>query len=391
MSDPTTDTLRRTMQAIVAAAPEPPDLEPATESKTARRARPVLVMASAFALVLLVGAMTSLALLGSDRGTVPSGGAGDGIATTTSVLPAEPTVYGPLPVSWDAVAIIDADALPQDRAGIVRAVGQALSSFGVESVVVVSPDDVARALGWDDGLGGGIFIVTSGDAEAAEQAALQAQDGWNEGIVQIVLSAQRREEAMKAAMERLQKYSERITDQLSLGAYSGPEPAFDTAALGDEMPLKNIYDGADELPLVLDVFGGLSDSIMYIGSIDGINGFVYGVDTDGGTTEICQTAVWAMADAVVTACFDGSETGLSTSVGMADSAADGIVVAVTALGDEVSVVAFELPGGQRYWQRPVAGSAMFVAFEPDALVGITITTYDESGSLLATDRFNPNS
>jgi hypothetical protein len=379
------------MQAIVDAAPEAPVLDTAKIPTTSRRTSPILVMAGAFALVLAVGAVTSLFIFGNDRGTVPSGGVGDGIATSTSIALAVPSVYGPLPANWDAVAIIDADALAQDRAGIVRAVGQAGRSFGVESVVVVSPEDVATALGWDDGLGGGIFIVTSGDAEAAEQAALQAQDGWNEGIVRIVLSSRSAQDLAEQAIRRLSAYSEPITEQLSLGTYSGPEPAFDTAELGDEMPLENAYDGADELPLVLDVVGGLSDSIVYVGSIDGINGFVYGVDTDGGTTEICQTAVWAMADAVVSACFDGTEPGLSKSVGMADNADDGIVVAVTALGDDVSVVAVEFPGGHRYWQRPVAGSAMFVTTDPGALVSITITTYNAAGDLLATDEFNPNS
>ena len=389
MSDPTTEVLSRTMEAIVAAAPEAPDLDMAKIPTTTRRNSPVLVMAGAFAFVLLVGAVTSLFVLGNDRVTVPSGG--EGVAATTSIAIAPPFVYGALPPSWDAVAIIDADALEEDRAGMVRAVGQAGRSSGVESVAVVSPIDVEAALGWDDGLGGGIFIVTSGDAEAAEQAARRAQDGWNEGIVQIILSREGALAMAEQAVEQLSEYSSPITDQLSLGAFSGPEPAFDTASLGDEMSLENAYDGAEELPMVLDVVGGVSDSIVYIGSIDGIGGFVYGVDTDGGTTEICQTAVWSMADAVVTACFDGSETGLSMSVGMADDASDGIVYTVTALDDDVSVVAIELPSGQRYWQRPVAGSAMFITDEPDALAGITITTYDEFGGVLATDQFNSNS
>jgi len=378
------------MQAIVDAAPDAPDIDTATAPGTSRRSSPVLVMAGAFAVVLLVGAVTSLLVLGNDRGTAPSGGAGDGVATLTSVAVAPPIAYGALPPSWDAVAIIDAGAPAQDRTGIVRAVGQAGRIFGVESVAIVSPDDVATALGWDDGLGGGIFIVTSGNAQAAEQAALQAQSVWREGIVQIVFSAERRKQAMEAATQALTLYAERVTDELSLGMYSGPEPAFDTAELGIEMPLENAYDGADGLPVVLDVVGRSSDSVVYIGSIDGINGFVYGVDTDGGTTEICQAAVWAMADAVMTACFDGSETGLSKSLGMADSATDGITINVTALDDEVSAVGIELPSGQRYWQRPIAGSSMFVTTDPDALAGITITLYGESGNPLTTDQFNPN-
>ena len=386
MSDPTTETLRRTMQAIVAVAPEAPNLDPATEPKTARRTRPVLVMASAFALVLLVGAVTSLFVLGNDRGTVPSGG--EGVAATTSIPFGSPFVYGALPPSWDAVAIIDAGALEQDWAGMVRAVGQAGRSSGVESVAVVSRADVEAALGWDDGLGGGIFIVTSGDAEAAEQAALQAQDGWKEGIVQIVLSPQSARAMAEQAMERLRRASGPITDQLSLGTFSGPEPTFDTATLGDEMPLANAYDGAASLPVIPNVIGGLSDAIVYIGSTDGIDGFVYGVDTDGGTTEICQSASWTAANTVFTACFALDEPGSSRSAGMADTVDDGMVIAVTALGDEVSVVAIELPSGQRYWQRPVAGSVMFVSFEPGAHNGTILTTYDHFGAVLNAEAFS---
>jgi len=278
------------MQAIVAAAPEAPDLEPVTEPRTARRSRPVLVMAGAFSLVLLVGAVTSL-LVGNDRGAVPSGGAGDGVAVTTSIAPTPQT---------------------------------------------------AKA-------------------------------------------------EMEQVVEQLSNYSDPITGTLSLGKYSGPEPAFDTAPLGDETPLENAYDGAATLPPVPEVFGGLSDSIVYIGSIDGVDGFVYGVDTDGGTTEVCQSATWTMSNTTMTACFTLDESGLSKSVGMADSAVDGIAINVTALGDEASVVAIELPSGQRYWQRPVAGSAMFVTDEPDVLVGVTIATYDELGGVLTTDRFSPSS
>ena len=73
---------------------------------------------------------------------------------------------------------------------------------------------------------------------------------------------------------------------------------------------------------------------------------------------------------------------------MADSAADGIAVNVTALGDEVSIVAIELPSGQRYWQQPVAGSTMFVTDEPGTLGGVMITTYDASGGVMATETFS---
>jgi hypothetical protein len=373
------------MQAIVETAPEAPDIDTAKIPTTSRRPSPVLAMAGAFAFVLLVGVVTSLFIFGNDRGTVPSGGVGDGVATSTSVLPAEPILYGPVPSTWDAVVVIEAGAPIEGDPDLARFVVEAGAVVGVESISVVSPEDLATALGWEDGSAGGVFIMTSGDASAAEQATLLAPDSWK-----IVLSPVSALENTQQAMDRLKEYSDPITDKLSLGKYSGPEPAFDTAELGDEMPLENAYDGADELPVVLDVFGGLSDSIVYIGSIDGINGFVYGVETDGGTTEICQTAVWAMADAVVSACFDGSEAGLSKMVGMAESADDGIVVAVTALGDGVSVVAVELPGGHRYWQRPVAGSAMFVTTDSGALADITITTYNAAGDLLATDEFNPN-
>jgi hypothetical protein len=373
------------MQAIVDIAPEAPDIDTVKIPTTSRRTSPVLVVAGAFAFVLLVGAVTSLFIFGNDRGTVPSGGVGDGVPTSTSVLPAEPTLYDPVPSTWDAVVVIEAGAPIEGDPDLARFVVEAGAVVGVESISVVSPEDLATALGWENGSAGGVFITTGGNAAAAEQAALLAPDSWK-----IVLSPVSALEHTQQAMDRLKEYSDPVTDTLSLGKHSGPEPAFDTAELGDEMPLENAYDGADELPLVLDVFGGLSDSIVYIGSIDGINGFVYGVETDGGTTEICQTAVWAMADAVVSACFDGTEPGLSKSVGMADNADDGIVVAVTALGDGVSVVAVELPGDQRYWQRPVAGSAMFVTTDPGALVSITITTYNAAGDLLVTDEFNPN-
>jgi hypothetical protein len=372
------------MQAIVDAAPEAPVLDTAKIPTTSRRTSPILVMAGAFALVLAVGAVTSLLVLGNDRGTVPSGGGG--AAVTTSVTPAEPTLYDPVPLTWDAVVVIEAGAPIESDPDVARFVVEAGAVVGVESISVVSPEDLATALGWENGSAGGVFITTGGDSAAAEQAALLAPGRWK-----IILSFVSALEHTQQAMDRLKEYSDPVTDTLSLGKHSGPEPGFDTAELGDEMPLENAYDGADELPLVLDVFGGLSDSIVYIGSIDGINGFVYGVDTDGGTTEICHTGVWAMADAVVSACFDGNEPGLSKSVGMADNADDGIVVAVTALGDDVSVVAVEFPGGHRYWQRPIAGSAMFVTTDPGALVSITITTYNAAGDLLATDEFNPNS
>ena len=82
MSDPTTETLRRTMQALVAVTPEAPDLDTEPGREAAKRPRPLLVMVGAFAFVLLIGAVTSLVLVGSDRGTTPSGGAVEGTAVT---------------------------------------------------------------------------------------------------------------------------------------------------------------------------------------------------------------------------------------------------------------------------------------------------------------------
>lgn len=384
MSDPTIEVLRQTMQAIVAAAPEAPDLKPVAEPKTVRRTRPVLVMASAFAFVLLVGAMTSLVLIGYDRGPVPipSGGT----EATTSMLVSVPIVYDPLPANWDAIAVIDAGSLERDPDEIGRFVEEAGAVLGVESISVVSPEDLAMALGWEDGSGGGVFIVTGGDASVAEQVALLAPDGWK-----IVLSARAAQQVAEQAVEQLRRYSDPITDQLSLGAFSGSDPAFDPATLGDEMPLENAYDGASELPRVPEVFGELSDTIIYIGSIDGVDGFVYGVDIDGGATEVCQSATWTASVATATACFTLGEPGLSKMVGMAESASDGIVAALTALDSDVSVVAIGLPSSQQYWQRPVAGSVMFVTDDPGVLVGITITTYDAFGSVITTERYNPNS
>ena len=121
---------------------------------------------------------------------------------------------------------------------------------------------------------------------------------------------------MQRAIDQLSRYSAPVTKKLSLGTSSGPEPAFDVATLGDEMPLENAYDGAASLPVVPDIFGGLSDAIVYIGSIDGVDGFVYGVDTDGGTTEVCQSASRPMSNAAMTACFTLDEPGLSKSVGI---------------------------------------------------------------------------
>ena len=133
-----------------------------------------------------------------------------------------------------------------------------------------------------------------------------------------------------------------------------------------------------------------SDTIVYIGTISDVDGFVYGVNIDGGTTEVCQSASWWLNDASFTSCFPLARPELSKSIGMASGAEIGIVVAVTALDDEVSIVGIELPSGQRYWQRPVAGSVMFATDDPGVLVSITITTYDAKGNPLTTELFNPN-
>lgn len=51
----------------------------------------------------------------------------------------------------------------------------------------------------------------------------------------------------------------------------------------------------------------------------------------------------------------------------------------------MSVVAIELAdGGDRYWQRPVGGTALFVIPGREN-ISFTVTAFDSAGSTLATD------
>jgi hypothetical protein len=393
MTDQTTEALRKTMAAIVDVAPDAPELPTVRAAVSpARRWTPTLIAAAAFVVVLILGVGTVILTgLGDGEGVAP-GSSGVGVAE-----------FDPLTAETDVVAIFDAAAIELDPLLLPATVNQVAGLQGVSGVAVVSADDLGTVLDWPVIPGPGIVVSTSGDADVAEEVAMQLTDGTMDALVQVLFFAAVGEARVERAIDVLTGNAVPLVDGLLLATPSGPEPQFDTGALGQEMLLEVTDD--EEFLTELTAFipsrarlgegfqNELAGTPVYLGHVGEVHGIVAPFRSDKGVLMICDIRGMG-AGASGMGCSnlrdrgwveDGMLNG-RISFGATSSSFEPAAITFTALSEDVSVVAIELEnGGDRYWQRPVGGSALFVV--PGRLnISFTVTTFDSTGGIVTTEK-----
>lgn len=395
MTDQETKALRKTMAAIVDVAPDAPDLPaaPAVVS-TAQRWTPTLIAATAFVVVLILGVGTvMLTGLGDGEGVAP-GSSGVGAAE-----------FVPLTAETDVVAIFDAAAIELDPLLLPATVNQVAGLQGVSGVAVVSADDLGTMLDWPVVPGPGIVVSTSGDADVAEEVAMQLTDGTMDALVQVLFFAAVGEARVERAIDVLTRNAVPLVDGLLLATPSGPKPQFDTGTLGQEMLLDVTDD--EEFLTELTAFipsrarlgegfqNELAGTPVYLGHVGEVHGIVAPFRSDKGVLMICVVRSMG-AGASGMGCSDLRDGGwvedgvlngrISSGATSSGDSSEPAAITFTALPEDVSVVAIELEnGGDRYWQRPVGGSALFVV--PGRLnISFTVTTFDSTGGIVATEK-----
>ncbi|HLF43344.1 MAG TPA: hypothetical protein VJA46_07440 [Acidimicrobiia bacterium] len=184
-------------------------------------------------------------------------------------------------------------------------------------------------------------------------------------------------------------------DPLILQPAPGPEPQFDTSALGTEVPLvpastvadipngflattDNSADTAVEAPLVEHCVRTESRPILHIGYVSEIDArlLIYGTVSDGRGDYIFDGGPGLPQYAVAIACdgFSGYPHGVSGhGAGFGNSGFMNVEVSPL-----TSVVTVSTNEGERLWQRPVAGWALF----PYKGGTVTIDALDAAGSVI---------
>ncbi len=390
MTDQTIKALRKTMAAIVDVAPDAPELPVVPAAvPSALRWTPTLVATAAFAMVLILGVGTViLASLGSgDDAEARSVGSGA-------------VEFDPLTAEWDVVAIFDAGAIDVDPLLLQGTVRQVEGLQGVSDVVVVSADGLRALLDWPVVPGPGIIVSTSGNATIAEEAAMLVADGTTNALVQMLFSPAVGEARVNRAVDVLTRDAVLSDDGLLTATQSGPEPRFDTGPLGQEMVLEPAdSDSTAALSSVISMPSPPREIGMrtpvYLGHIGEVHAFVASSQDDQGAPTICVTR------ALGAGVFGGGCNDLRAGGWVEDGTLNGRIaygatgsgnlsepaaITFTALPEDVSVVAIELEsGGDRYWQRPVGGSALFVV--PGRLnISFTVTTFDSTGGIVVTEK-----
>jgi hypothetical protein len=177
----------------------------------------------------------------------------------------------------------------------------------------------------------------------------------------------------------------------------GPEPRFDTSALGEDLsftPGEPAAGDLDERNMHNDGWP-TSTRAVYLGDLDGAPFYIYSAPAP---------SIWDRISEVISGNFSGDVLGTSLNcctggdmdhgmglpgISHLRSTEDGVVVSEVitvewiGLSPNVSVVAYQLDGAFIGWQTPVGGvSSLSLDQRPDAYLGIA---FDSSGREL--DRF----
>ena len=199
--------------------------------------------------------------------------------------------------------------------------------------------------------------------------------------------------------------------EVVLNAELGPEPRFDTSILGDEVVPDRSADPAELLTAEeLGMIFGMdpTDTVatgdpLYVGELHGVHGLVIpalrsvDITSDAGvcfiTKYVLPEAQPAGANWSCSGLGGGIQGFYTVSGDRPDEEAILFVRPLEALflvdDPAVSVIAIGHAPGDSQWQRPIGGAALFVIPTPEGVGPFTITAYDETGEVIATERFDP--
>lgn len=188
----------------------------------------------------------------------------------------------------------------------------------------------------------------------------------------------------------------------------GPEPRFDTAALGEEMVLKDTdldvlaaegalpeILGPDSTRIIRDVLSDykVTGDPVYMGHSNGFHGLIVHYVNEAGEKQPCLLIAQVVPETrsvVSHGCGPRpirSEDAPRLHIGATipePPSTELPEIHVSSLAEDVSVVALELSTGERYWQRPISGAALITPEQGKPWLGYAITTYDAAGNALDT-------
>lgn len=180
---------------------------------------------------------------------------------------------------------------------------------------------------------------------------------------------------------------------VSLDFVFGPEPQFDTSTLGVEM-VPEAGDSAimlDEAAVVEAAQGMNPDYQMvgtpwYVGHLGGIHGFVVDFSTPDGSEMSCQILARSATRQGI-GCSPPMESGMAATFNYSEDS-PGLEVVIATADPNISVVSVQLVSGERYWQRPTRGLALFVIEDGTGSDGFTVSTHDFAGNIIGTESTN---
>lgn len=192
----------------------------------------------------------------------------------------------------------------------------------------------------------------------------------------------------------------------------GPEPRFDTSTLGEEaVRAQSDFDGLASEGSLPDILGPESSRIIdevmfgaeivgdpvYVGHLMGYHAIVVNYVDATGEVKPCMLIAEGKTG-VSHGCRVGPGVGpaersplaptLKVSAIIPDLPSDGLPeIDISDLDANVSVVVIEFPAGERYWQRPIYGTVLFVPKKGTPRLGMIVTTYDVDGNVLISESF----
>ncbi len=199
--------------------------------------------------------------------------------------------------------------------------------------------------------------------------------------------------------------------ELAPGAF-GPEPRFDTSALGEEAvrepaglealaaegSLPDIL-GPESSRIVDEVMSGaeIIGDPVYVGHLVGFHAIVVNYVDATGEVKPCMLIVQGKTG-VSHGCRVDPGVGPAERSPLAPTLKVSAIIPdvpgtelpeinISDLDENVSVVAIEFPAGERYWQRPIYGTVLFVPRKGTPRLGMTVTTYGADGNVLMSESF----
>ncbi|MCJ7781512.1 MAG: hypothetical protein MUQ27_11875 [Acidimicrobiia bacterium] len=174
----------------------------------------------------------------------------------------------------------------------------------------------------------------------------------------------------------------------------GPDPQFDTETLGVEMvpepgvsedmlDVESVLETAQKMDPTYQVVG----SPWYVGQLGGVHGFVVDFESSNGAEMSCQVLARNVAQQGF-GCSLPMESGLAATFKYSedDPGLEGIVATAD---PNVSVVSVEFESGERYWQRPTRGLALFVTEDGIGRDGFTVSIHDADGTVIGSETTRP--